>query len=140
MGFIFFGLIIFGCCFQNDPITRLLIRRPFRLANDYNISYEIYILQGCVFSNLQLILTGVDACKPHPHGTTPKELHENEVFYEKMMRILYIPILLIVSFIVMRYFSGPIGGFLSQKKPAPKPRTPAPMQMETIVAPPISAV
>jgi len=139
--FVFFGLIIFGCCFENDPITRTLIRMPFRLANDYNISYEIYILQGCVFSNLQLILTGVDACKPYPHPTKDSEIHANEASYEKMMRILYIPILLIVSFIVQRYFSGPIGGFLSQKsKPAPKPRAPGPVQMETIVAPPISAV
>lgn len=149
--FVFFGLIIFGCCFENDFITRTLIRMPFRLANDYNISYEIYILQGCVFSNMQLILTGVYACKPYPKASCDPhhpesqgcfEVHANEAFYEKMMRILYIPILLIISFIVQRYFSGPIGGFLSQKsKPAaPKPRAPGPVQMETIVAAPISAV
>jgi len=138
--FVFFGLVILGCCFENDPITRLLIRMPFRLANDYNISYEIYILQGCVFSNLQLILTGVDACKPNPHAEPhTKEADENQAFYVLMMQCLYIPILLVISFIVMRYFSGPIGGFLSAKKPAPQPRTPAPLQMETVVAPPAPA-
>lgn len=137
--FVFFGLVILGCCFENDPITRLLIKMPFRLANDYNISYEIYILQGCVFSNLQLILTGVDACKPYPHGTTKDELEANQERYIFLQRVLFFPMLLIVSFFVMRYISGPIGGFLSQKKPAPKPRTPPPMQMETVVAPPVPA-
>lgn len=134
--FVIFGLIILGCCFENDPITRLLIKMPFRLANDYNISYEIYILQGCVFSNLQLIMDGMTATKPFPHPNNAHERAVNERRYELVMRWGYIPILIIVSFCVMRYISGPIGAFLSRKKPAPKPRTPPPVQLETVVQAP----
>jgi len=134
--FVIFGLIILGCCFENDPITRLLVRMPFRLANDYNISYEIYILQGCVFTNMELILTGVDAVKLYPHATSQAELDANFERYVLLQRIFYIPILLIFSFCVMRYVSGPIGGFLSQNKSAPKPRTPSPLQLETLIQAP----
>jgi len=81
-----FGLVIFGCAFRVDPISQFFAY--FRCFATHNFSYEIYILQGCVWTTLQTILS-----------------HFNVI---KLQSWTYLPVLCVVAFLVNRYITKPI--------------------------------
>lgn len=99
-----FGLLIYGCALKRDPITKLLCKRPFRWLNDYNFTYEIYILQGCVWTMLQVV-----------YQQPPVNPSGDEDIYKKWQKWTYLPILCVVAFFVNRYISQPIGKMMSER-------------------------
>jgi len=44
-----FSMLVVGVSLQADCISRFLTRWPLNVVEKYDISYEVYILQGCVF-------------------------------------------------------------------------------------------
>merc|ERR1712032_353266 len=104
-------MLIVSLCFEADPLTKLLAMWPFKWFSDHSISYEIYILQGCVWTvlyNLILYKKGWNN-QPNPADVTS--------FF-----ILYIIALHMASIFICLFITEPNGAPpVPPKKPAPAP-------------------
>jgi len=100
-----FGLIIVGSVFKKDPITNFLCTWPLRLLDEHAFSYEIYILQGCVWTALQVV-----------YQTAPANPNNDEHTYALLQTSTYLPILCFVGFFVNRYVTKPIAMSMAQRK------------------------
>jgi len=101
-----FGLLIVGLAFEADPITRLLTKQPFKFLADHNISYEIYILQGIVYSILSELVISKET-------GTEKELNVG------LFNALYLVVINAVAIVVCLYLTEPNGTAQQTSKPTP---------------------
>jgi len=50
-----FAALIVGLALERDPISKLLALWPLNLLNNYDLSFEIYILQGCAWTTTNVL-------------------------------------------------------------------------------------
>lgn len=102
-----FALLTVGLALERDPITWLLTKPPFRWTNEYNISYEIYILQGAVWETCMVWFEAepavVDGVVQFPANG-------------EALLLGYPPILFLVACGVCYFVTNPVAKYLSSTK------------------------